>query len=211
MLRLDEELGRLFTALDRAVGPDGWVVALSSDHGAANGSGHFVSVSGLKDRAREGMREAGLDGEPSFADGHIYLPTSEPGLRDAAIRAATDRLSTTEGVLHAWAWRLDGLPAEAPQREAIMLTLDPDRAGDIFVLLEEHAVFDFAGEGLGGNHGSPWPHDTTVPLLMRGQGLAPTRDGTADTREIAPTLAQWIRVPPPNDAEMGPIAGVFSD
>jgi arylsulfatase A-like enzyme len=52
------------------------------------------------------------------------------------------------------------------------------------------------------NHGSPYPYDTHVPLLLFGPGVTAGRyDDRADPLDLAPTLARMLGIAAPDDLD----------
>lgn len=205
LLTLDQDLGRLFDALDAQVGAGKWTVALSSDHGACDGDGPRLSNALVEKVAKEAANGAGLAGDVPFLDNHLFLPAGDEAVRAAAARAVAAAVAKLDGVTGAWAWRLDPMPADVPERERIERSLHAERAGDVFVLTGPQVVLDFDGLNRGTTHSQPWEHDTVVPLLMRGPGIPAVRGAQSDPRAIAPTLAAVAGVELPKNAEIGPI------
>ena len=78
------------------------------------------------------------------------------------------------------------------------------------LILEEHALFSYKGSTRGTGHGTPWEHDTVVPLLMRGPRITPRKGERVDARAIAPTIASLIEVDPPQDAQGSTIEGAIA-
>ena len=75
----------------------------------------------------------------------------------------------------------------------------PGRSGQIFFvphegdfLVDKDPLYRFM-------HGSPWPYDTAIPLLLHGRGhiVSGAFDAPARQQDIAPTVASLIRIAPP--------------
>ena len=57
------------------------------------------------------------------------------------------------------------------------------------------------------SHGTPWPYDVKVPIVLLGPGIAAGRvAGRAWTVDVAPTLATIVGVPLPKDLDGQPLA-----
>src|SRR5262249_40079771 len=96
---------------------------------------------------------------------------------------------------------------------AVAHAWDPDRGGDLYVVLEEGSVFDEdMVTGFGTGHGSPRPYDTDVPLVFYGAGIiaAPQRPNDPVPQEsVAGTLARLLGAPAPPSADAPPLSVVL--
>jgi predicted AlkP superfamily pyrophosphatase or phosphodiesterase len=94
-------------------------------------------------------------------------------------------------------------PTELSLAERLNESYDRDRSPDIFVEFKKNTTLGWprgAADYVAG-HGSPWDYDRQVPILFwwpEAPSLKP--QSTAETVDIAPTLASTIGiVPPPID------------
>ena len=55
--------------------------------------------------------------------------------------------------------------------------------------------------GHGRNHGEDCPEDMTIPLMIRGEGIVPGPLGDVSIKDVAPTVAALLGVPPCRDWE----------
>jgi predicted AlkP superfamily pyrophosphatase or phosphodiesterase len=202
LVRLDRTVGRLLDHLDRAVGRDGYVVALSADHGVAP-IAEQTQAAGL-DAARLSPQKMG-DAvsralEPALGAGpHVarFVYTDlyfAPGVyerlqaRPDLMRTAIDTLLATEGV-----WRVyrredlqDGLSSVDPMKRAAALSYVEGRSGDLIVVPRPY----FYTTSDATTHGTLHQYDTRVPLVLAGPGIKRGEYLTAATpADIAPTLA----------------------
>ena len=76
-----------------------------------------------------------------------------------------------------------------------------EASGDLMVITKPYWYFGYGDTGT--THGSPYAYDTNVPLLMMGKKwIKPGHYGQyAEVVDIAPTLANILRVRPPAGAE----------
>jgi hypothetical protein len=208
MVRLDLALGRLMAHLDQAVGPDGYVIALSSDHGAIEAEGAVrVAPAAVEEAGNRALGEAGFEGSVHFEDPGVWLPVavrSDPEARVKASEAVAAAVRAIPGIGGAWAWRQG---VDGPHVDAVRNSLHEARSGDVYLLLGEGALFDYPGaEGKGTSHGTPYDVDARVPLLLAGARVAPGAAASdLDTRQIAPTIARMLGIEPPADAQLGPV------
>ena len=79
---------------------------------------------------------------------------------------------------------------------------NPDRSGDIYVVFNPGwFIADFDGLSVTVTHGSPWRHDTFVPILFAGYGLRPqTVSRRVHTVDVATTLSAIADTRPPDGA-----------
>jgi hypothetical protein len=199
LFRLDRTIGRLLDHLDARLGKDGYVLALSSDHGVA-------PVPEQSGGGRQPATEiiAAIDGAlaPIFGPGKyvahsaytdIYLA---PGVFDRlkasekASSAVLDALRALRGV--AGAYRSDEISAPAmrqstdPAKRAAALSHYPPRSGDLIIVPRENWLLSTAAT----THGTLHAYDQQVPVIFFGAGVAGgARHEPATPADIAPTLA----------------------
>jgi hypothetical protein len=202
LIRLDAHLGKLLDQLDAQIGPDQYVVALTSDHGVGvlpEQLGLLGGVSGRLDRSVLGAAvEKALSqafGPGTYVAGqtigNIYLTSgvadrlrARPGLI-SSVKAA---LLETGGVGRVfWADELTGSRGTTdPFLDAWRLSYVAGRSGDFLVVPKRNWILQASGT----THGSPYEYDQRVPILFYGAGIRPGRyTGTATPADIAPTLA----------------------
>ena len=210
VLRLDRTIGELLDALDRTVGRDRILVALSSDHGMAP-LPEVRARRGLAGRRADSrdvlcLQAVGRGLAERFGDDRWLLPGPflDPEAvrrsgrdRDAVEREAVRLFEQCPAVVKAWTrdeLRESGA-APDPYQERFARGFHPPRSPDFQLQFEEHFVRYTDG---GTDHGSPYSYDTHVPLILSGARLAPGRiDERVSTSDLAPTLAALAGVPPP--------------
>jgi predicted AlkP superfamily pyrophosphatase or phosphodiesterase len=205
LVRLDADLQRLTDHLDQAVGRDRYALLLTSDHGSVDPTGPRLDP----DAVVKAASAAVSGGEVLFEGPTLWLPAAlrhDPATRAPAARAVADAVAALPGVAGAFPWR--DAPVDNEHAAEIAQSVDPERSGDVYVLLAPNTAEDRAGQaGKGTSHGSPYPDEDRVPLLAVGAGVAPgTSTEDLDVRRVAPTLAALIGVPPPSSATLPPIA-----
>jgi predicted AlkP superfamily pyrophosphatase or phosphodiesterase len=206
LLVLDQTIGALLDALDRAVGRGQYVVALTADHGVAP----------IPEQAEEQGRDAGrvnmqdiidrIEFTVSRAMGperHVaqtvgsnlyFAPETASRLRDDADlwRAVEEAILDEPGVqrvIRRWGPRVQ---ARALDRGNGFGTF-PGRSGDLFIALKPYWIFSgrqlFGWSG-GTNHGNGNEYDRRVPIVLFGTGIRPGQyRASATPADIAPTLA----------------------
>jgi len=217
--RLDDTIGTLLEQLDKKVGHDRYVLALTADHGVATipeqlkaegqdagrvkaadimslvdgvvskkfGSGHWVAIEGYSEfYFRAGVYDR-IRADPELLAAVIAAIESQPGVHkvyDGPTLRAADNSS------------LDAVGAAAAR------SYFPDRSGDLLIVLKPNWIFVSDDKSvIPGNattHGSPYPYDQRVPMVLFGSGIKPGRyDQAVTPADIAPTLARICGVPLP--------------
>ncbi len=207
---LDATIGALFDDLDSNVGQRNYVVALTGDHGVApipelaaktGMDAGRADVEELKARVTKALAPFGGGEHPiaAFTDGDLYLApgvwekvSGDPKALDAAIAA----IRSVAGVADVFrADQLNELAATNPLAKAASLSEFPGRGGDLVVLTKPYWFFDRRDKsrawGEGTTHGSPYPYDQDVPIILMGAGIRAGKYSDAVTpADIAPTLAK---------------------
>ncbi len=214
LLRLDQSVGRLIDAAAAAVGGrEQLAVLVTADHGGQALPELWVAQ-GLpakrvlgepleQDLSAALLRQFGLAQAVVAIEGvDVYLsPDTEraptPGVQ--LRRAAADHLRRNPEV--AFAVARDDLPgARGSAPQALRNSYFPGRSGDVLFVLRQFRVL--AGEAHGASHGTPYPYDTDVPVLLWGAGVRKgTYPGRIDPADLAPTLGALLGVGPPPDAQ----------
>ena len=199
LLRLDRTIGTLLAHLDARLGPDGYVLALSADHGVAT----IPEQTGARRQpAAEIVTTIDTALAPFFGPGKyvahsaytdIYLA---PGVFDRlkgspkASAAVLDALRALPGLAHAFRSDEISQPAmrtsDDPVKRAAALSHYGPRSGDLIVVPEENWLLSSAAT----THGTLYSYDQRVPVFFFGAGVARgVHDGPATPADIAPTLA----------------------
>ncbi len=221
LLQLDRQLERFFADLDKTIGKGNYAVMLTADHGfmpapevtAAQGlpSGRLNSAQ-LLGRINAGLekRFGSLEGGKwamGFSGSSLLLDKKLMALKNTdptAVAQEAKALLLVEPAMAAAYTRTElmgGLPGSAPLFNAMRNSWHPDVSGDVQYALKPNWMFGSASNIA--THGSPYPYDTHVPLLVYAPGwYKPGRvDAPVDIASIAPTLAQLLRVARPPAAE----------
>ena len=202
LVRLDRTLGRLLETLDARVGRNRYTVALSADHGvspvpeqaAARGvDAGRLETDGLE-AAVEVLLASRLGPGPHVAALRGLELYFEPGVYES-LRADADGLQAVLALLKRTpgVWRVyqgarlqDGAAQRDPITRAAALSYYDGRSGDLILVPKPYWI----SPGLAASHGSPFPYDTRVPVVLYGAGVAPGRHAVSATpADIAPTLA----------------------
>jgi predicted AlkP superfamily pyrophosphatase or phosphodiesterase len=209
LVRLDKDLGNLFTHLDEKVGRGNYVVALSADHGvvpvpedmqttgADAGILHLPELQERIEKALEPLNYA----KPAIAritGSDIYFA---PGVYEklqqdhAALQAVLNAALAQPGVATVYrAEELRDRPTQSPTHQAFAFSYFPGRSGDLFILPKPYWLMDGTPLGkprsYGTGHGVPYNYDQHVPVLLMGFGIQPGQYFQSITpADIAPTFA----------------------
>jgi predicted AlkP superfamily pyrophosphatase or phosphodiesterase len=200
-VRLDATLGRLLDHLDRAVGPDRYVVALTADHGVApipewavehGFDAGRIDRGELVERVNAALEPFLGPGEHAVAMVHIEFSFA-PGVYDrlladpAAMQAALDAIRSNPGVARVYRREeLESGTARDPLTRQVAASYYPGRSGELVIIPKPY----WYTWNRGADHGTGYAYDTRVPLILMGSGVRPGRyRSPADPTDIAPTLA----------------------
>jgi predicted AlkP superfamily pyrophosphatase or phosphodiesterase len=209
LVRLDQDLGDLFTHLDQKVGKGNYVVALTGDHGVApipadmertGFDAGVLSLPELQARIERALKPlnypdpaiAKMAGnELYFSDGaYKRLKEDQPGMQ--ALQDAALSMPGVKAVFRAEELA-DGAKTVSADRTAAQLSYFPGRSGDLFILQQPYWLLDSSTEGSkrysGTAHGTPYYYDQRVPIVLLGFGIKPGEYfESATPADIAPTL-----------------------
>ena len=212
-LRLDKELGDLFTFLDSKVGKDQYTVFLSADHGAAHvpafisdhkSPGNLVNTNAIVDtlnatlKNKFGKEKLVIDISNNRVD--LNLPLIESGqLNMKEIKTLIiNYLGKQPGI--ARAFDIDDIqttPLNAKVRVMLNNGYYPNRCGQIQLVLQPQWLEGTSPRGT--SHGLWNPYDSHIPLVWYGWGInkGKTNRETYMT-DIASTLAALLHIQMPN-------------
>jgi len=210
LVRLDATIGALLDYLDRSIGPENYVVALSSDHGVAD-----VPEQMWRDGREAGRIPTGriADAVEKVLAGHFgkgryvaapqytdfYFATGVYAkllANPPVLEEVLETIRETKGI--ARVFRGDQLPGRRespdPMERAAALSYFPERSGDLILLPRENWFFVPGRDGnTTATHGTAYAYDTHVPLILFGAGIRPGRYAQPATpADIAPTLAALV-------------------
>jgi hypothetical protein len=202
LIRLDAHLGKLLDQLDAQVGPDHYVLALTSDHGVGVLPEQLSPQGGVSGRLDRSALGAAVEktllqafGPGTYVAGqtigNIYLTAGVADrlrTRPALIQSVKAALLATGAVGRVfWGDELTGsMGTTDPFLDAWRLSYVPGRSGDFVVVPRRNWMIQTTGT----THGSPYEYDQRVPILFYGAGIRPGRyTGTATPADVTPTLA----------------------
>ena len=218
MAELDRSIGAFFTRLD-AAGID-YVVVLTADHGGLDAPERLdeqalpyamrvdpalaPAALGKVVAAQLGLNAdvQVLYGDGPFGDLYVTkaLPAEQRAKAIALLAARLRSHPQVAAVFTSDELARSPLPAGNPQdwtlRERARASFDPQRSGDVVVLLDRAVVpIIAAAPGYVATHGSAWDYDRRVPLLFWRKGLPGfEQPAPVETVDIAPSLAAMLRL-----------------
>jgi predicted AlkP superfamily pyrophosphatase or phosphodiesterase len=203
-LRLDRVIAQLLGYLDREVGLDRCVIALTGDHGVAPLPERQAApgASRLKLGTIDTRLRAALDARfgSGPAEGWFRRDNLAYHVTPAAARQVGDSAQVSRALVTALrAMPEIALAMSAEEIAAVPATGDPlaaafrrswhaDRRRDVLFFPKAFVV---PRDGTGTTHGTPWDYDTRVPLIFRGPGIpaGAIRNEDMGIENLAPTLA----------------------
>ena len=215
---LDRTIGGLLDALDRSVGRDAYVLALSADHGVTDipeqikltgaDAGRIDPAALLRTAQATVQTTLGPGNYVSRLNGNeIYF---EPGMYQRVashadlLRDVVASIAREPGI--ARVFTSDELKVSSasndPQLRAAALSYVPGRSGDLVLSPKNGWMMSVAGT----THGSATPNDQRVPIVLYGRGIkSGAYDRVVSPADIAPTLAAIVGVALPK-AEGHPLS-----
>ncbi len=209
MFALDREIGDFLRALD-AMRID-YTAALTADHGGADvperaGDARIDPALLAGNVGKAVAQKLALDGPvllggpmgDVWLDRRVAAPKRNKALSEA-VRIYRGHPQVDEVLTKGEIGRLP-MPTGAPDRwtlrQRARASFDPERSGDLIVLLKPRVTpIEKPSDGFVATHGSPWDYDRRVPILFwRPGSAAAERPEAVDTVDIMPTLAAMIGI-----------------
>jgi len=213
LVRLDQDLGELFSHLDSKVGRQNYIVVLTADHGvvpipedskAAGEDAGWVYRPEVKEVATRALVSTGFakEGEEIIAainGNDIYFAAGfydRLKLNTEAMQAVIHALKEIPGVAEVYgAEELASHPGSlSPTFRAESTGYFAGRSGDLFLVPKAYWAFASWRKKdvklTGTVHGTPYYYDQHVPVLLMGFGIQPGQYFEPITpADIAPTFA----------------------
>jgi predicted AlkP superfamily pyrophosphatase or phosphodiesterase len=236
LLRLDRVLASFFAFLDKTVGLENTLIALSADHGGPEAPEYARSI-GIEagrfsfdhfkkpNEVTAALKQRFGRDDFILTHSHPYLYLDYDAIREAKQDPAqVERFIAAEatkipGIRFAMSRSelLEGRYADSPIQRQIRRNFHPDRSGAIHLVQDQywflHSTDEAARMGLSGLaaiHGSPWAYDTYVPIFFAGHTVpAQTITRRVATTDVAPTIAAYLGIKPPSGSIGNPLEEVL--
>ena len=215
LMELDRELGDFFAFLDRS-GVD-YALALSADHGGLD-IPERLRMRGVTDAARVDPALAasvmgksigqriGLSGPVLIGDfsGDVWIDKSLTVIDRGRVQREALKAYRAHPQVEAAFTRDQIAATPMPSGNPVQWSLiqrarasyDPQRSGDIVVVLKPHITPIADTSRYVSTHGSPWDYDRRVPIVFWRRGVATvSRQDPVETADIMPTLAAMLELP----------------
>ncbi|NQW31041.1 MAG: alkaline phosphatase family protein [Ignavibacteria bacterium] len=225
-LHCDKQMERLINKLDNTVGRNGYVLVVTSDHGASPVPEQLLSLSSFGNPALDAGRiskpalqhfvDSTLNAKFKTDSATIWVKNFYPpnlyfnhstistfSNLDSVTSITIEALRTRNGigVITSKKEMLRGnCPpnTEAEVCQFIRNSFHPDRSGDVLLYTKRYWIFGKDPS----SHGSPHDYDRWVPLMLFGGPIKPqTSDARVTPVNAAVTIADWFGI------NMGSVAG----
>jgi hypothetical protein len=206
LINLDFTLGELIAGLDQRLGRNGYVLALSADHGVGTAfepakGGTRVIIEDIEERLEELLRTrwgAGTGNYVAVRAPYVYFAAGvEQRLRtDTALwRTVLSQLEDTDGIARVLPAADLSPTSDDPAVRAAALSYADGRGGDLVLITEPNWLLLGRNVANAASHGTLHEYDRRVPLLLFGGRVRAGRfDARSTPADIAPTLASLVNV-----------------
>lgn len=211
-VRLDDELGKLFSFLDATVGKNQYTVFLTADHAVAHIPGFMKEnklpggviddMGMMKDMNAKLKEKFGIE-NTIVSIMNYQLSLNHPKIDSAKLdedgikKWIIQYVKKNDAVVNAFATAdIMTTPINKTLREMLTNGYYPRRSGDIQIILKPGYI---EGGQTGTTHGLWYPYDAHIPLLFYGWGIkkGKTNRETYMT-DVAPTIAALLHVQMPS-------------
>lgn len=212
-IKIDQELARLFAALDAQVGAGNYLLFLTADHAVKPNAAYleanrvpsgFIRTSLMKKELNAFAKaQFEVDGLiETIESGNIYLNhqlllENKLKLRSVSASLISHMLDTyPELATIVTSEELRGKYPERDMSSFILNGFNPVLSGDI--IFDLRANYGMSDNSIGTTHGTSFDYDTHVPLLFYGWHIHPGESNTeVYVEDIVPTLASLLRIQEP--------------
>lgn len=208
-IRTDRLLSKLFNAIDKQVGINNVVIALSGDHGVVPIPEEAVNVfkvpiekNGADKAIAAALTAKYGEGKWVLAGGqevHLNRPLiAEKKLDIAEVERVAQAAALTDpgiAMVFTRTQLLSGLIPNVKFAQRVANGYSPANGGDLVVLTKP----GYYSGGGGTGHGSVWDYDAHVPIVFRGPGIAKgVFSREVHTSDIAPTFSYLLGIEMPS-------------
>jgi hypothetical protein len=214
LLSLDRDLADFFQVLDQM--HLDYAVVLTADHGMQDLPERLRLKQPQAQRADPALAAAlagraigaklGLSGPVLLGgiSGDIYIDRALTTAQRARVEVEAVNFYRAQPQVAAVFTRADlertPVPSGDPRAWSLLqrarASFDPERSGDLVLLLKQWVTSISVPRSAVATHGSPWDYDRRVPILFWRAGMqASDREEAIDTVDIMPTIAAMIGFP----------------
>lgn len=214
--RLDRDLERLFSYLDKNYGMNNVLIFLSADHGGAQTPDYllangipagFLQDKGLKAKLNDEVSQyfGQADWIENYDNLQVHLNYKTIEEKKANVSEIIEKLrlylKRIPGVQEVWnIHETEKIGASGNDLRVRMANgVNPKRSGDLAIFLQPGWLEGEYAAHKGTTHGSGWSYDTHVPLLWLGWKI---KNGSSsepvDITDIAPTVSDLLSISFPN-------------
>jgi predicted AlkP superfamily pyrophosphatase or phosphodiesterase len=221
-IRLDKDLARLFSALDKQVGKKGYTVFLTADHGVAHvpqflldnrlPAGYFDKKSFTNNLKTAVSFRFGIDDLIlNISNNEVYINhkrVAEKRLDAAIVKTfILSEIRAHSDIAEAYsATELMHMDSRNPLVQRLQRGHQSKRSGDIVFTLLPGYLSNGKHGIKGTTHGSAYTYDTHVPFMMFGSGVQKgSTYGRTNITDIAPTITALLGVSNPSGTIGNPI------
>jgi predicted AlkP superfamily pyrophosphatase or phosphodiesterase len=217
LLRLDRTLADLLTFIDQRLGLNNTLVVLSSDHGVDAVPEYKQSLGIPAGRLKPDLFIEQVNQQLKkqfkvqddlaigFWNPSLYLDTSRisaAGLDIAEVeRAAAEAMLKIPGIALAVTRTdlLSGRVGDEPILQRVKHSFHPTRSGNVLIIQSPSWFLHSKYAQVSAMHGSPYPYDTHVPIMIAGPGIPVLKvHRRVAPEDIAPTLAAYLGIESPS-------------
>ncbi|MEI9972674.1 MAG: alkaline phosphatase family protein [Ignavibacteriota bacterium] len=220
----DRVLGKLIAALERQVGPDGYLLVISADHGVAPTPEANAAIKMPGGRLTGNPVAKAVDAALAKRYGEAKWVTNngETGLylnqeaieskkldRAAVDRAAADAAMTVPHVFRVYTREelLSGQFQNDSIGKRVLNGFFAQRSPDIEVVLDPYWITSSSGA----SHSTPFGYDSHVPVIFLGATIRPGHyDEAIMVNDVAPTLATLLAIETPAGSVGRALAEIFA-
>lgn len=223
LARTDRALGEFFKYLDGKLGKNGWIAAVTADHGAAMAPEEAKNLGLAGERPKKARLKTAVTAalDARFGKGDWVVALEDPSIYlnrklieerklDPTLveEAAGEALLTVPGFI-GYVTRsslVRGFMPPTAASRAIARSYFATRAGDVVAVQAPFSFWGKYGESdFGGSHGSFYRYDTDVPLFFYGAPFRAGYYGQAEMVNLAATLARLLGLSLPAACEGEPL------
>lgn len=210
-LRLDQTIADFLVYLDKTVGKNNYLLFLTADHAGAENVNYLkdnkynvksINPSDIRSGLKKYSNETfGADLLLNYSDFNLFFnkeTIKSKGLELAKVKQSFKEYLMTQDYVKRVYTEEEILSNSGNDYflNSISNGYDATQNGDL-VILDKPGYIEYHGTGT--SHGTPYSYDTHVPMIFYGWKIQ--KGETSDRKvitQIAPTLAQKIKIPFPN-------------